>query len=81
MLYLAHLQMKRKTFERDAHILSSLTVEQLKVAEQQEQANKPITNPAVNLLRSHLHTTSGRIMSTDLGQYRLQPRSGPHPSC
>ena len=51
VLLSARLQMQRKTFEKDAHILSTITAETLQRAQQEEEHGRPISDPAVRLLR------------------------------
>ncbi|PBK58622.1 hypothetical protein ARMSODRAFT_900264, partial [Armillaria solidipes] len=68
----ARLQMRRKTFNADAQIMASITEEMLEHAQQQEEDKVPITDPAIQLLRSHVHTSSGRIMGSDASRYRLR---------
>ncbi|KAI6120909.1 hypothetical protein EDD16DRAFT_1573528 [Pisolithus croceorrhizus] len=45
----ARIQMQRHTFQRDARLLSTITV----------------SDAAVRLLRQHLYSTAGRVMGTD----------------
>lgn len=68
----ARVQMKRKDFERTARVISTITVEQLKEAQREEEAHQPISNPAVRLLRQHVHATSSRIHGSDQARYRLR---------
>ena len=57
--------MKRQNFEADARILASITVDQLENARREEEQNLPISDPAVRLLRQHVHATSGRVQGSD----------------
>ncbi|OCH89790.1 hypothetical protein OBBRIDRAFT_813030 [Obba rivulosa] len=61
----AWIQIKRRTFEADARILSTITVEKLKKAQDEEDANQPISDPTVRLLRQHIHATAARIFGSD----------------
>ncbi|KAG8221593.1 hypothetical protein J3R82DRAFT_1839 [Butyriboletus roseoflavus] len=45
--------MNRRDFERDALAICSLTITDLRVAEEEEAAHMPITNPHVKSLRKH----------------------------
>jgi len=71
-LYSAHLQMRRKTFESDARLLSTITLEKLEQARNEEENKLPISDPAVRLLQKHIHATGGRIMASDQVRYQLR---------
>lgn len=71
-LYSARLQMRRKTFESDARLLSTITLEKLEQARNEEENKLPISDPAVRLLRKHIHATGGRIMASDQARYQLR---------
>ncbi|KAF8441323.1 hypothetical protein L210DRAFT_3644628 [Boletus edulis BED1] len=60
-----HIQMNRRDFERDAQAIQSLTVKDLKEAENEEALHMPISNPRVKTLRKHLFTSSGRVTGSD----------------
>jgi len=64
--------MRRKTFENDAQLLSSITLESLAKAEEEEKLGKPISNPAIHLLRRHVFATGGRVMGSDHARYQLR---------
>ncbi|KIJ13524.1 hypothetical protein PAXINDRAFT_13640 [Paxillus involutus ATCC 200175] len=64
----ARLQMQRKTFEKDAHLLSTITVEKLQRAQEQEANGLPISDPAVRLLHQHIYATGGRVTGSDQGR-------------
>ncbi|THG97984.1 hypothetical protein EW026_g4134 [Hermanssonia centrifuga] len=68
----AHVQIRRKDFERDGRVMASLTQQQLETARQQEDKGIPITDPAVQTLRKHVHATAGRVMGTDQSRYNLR---------
>ena len=53
-----------KTFEKDAHILSTITAEKLRKA-QEEEKNIPISDPAVHLLHQHIYATGGHVIGSD----------------
>ncbi|CAK5270204.1 unnamed protein product [Mycena citricolor] len=61
----ARLQMRRKDFDKDARILSTITAEALEKSRQEEQQKLPISNPAVRLLRRHIHTAVGRVQGSN----------------
>ncbi len=71
-LYSARIQMKRKNFEGDVRLLSTITVEKLEAARREEENNLPISDPAVRLLRQHVHATAGRVQGSDQVRYQLR---------
>lgn len=68
----ARLQMRRKNFEKEARLLSTITVEKLERASREEKKNEPISDPAIRLLKQHVHATGGRVVGTDQSRYRLR---------
>jgi len=68
----AHFQMLRKTFEKDAHILATIMAEKLRKAQEEEEKNSPITDPAVRLLRQHIYATGGRVVGSDQSRHQLR---------
>ena len=72
VLFSARLQMRRKTFDTDARLLSTITLEKLEKARQEEEKNLPISDPAVCSLRKHIHATGGRVMGSDQVRYQLR---------
>ena len=60
------------TFKADAHLLSTITLGKLKKGQEEEEKNLPISDPAVRLLRKHIHATGGRVMASDQARYQLQ---------
>lgn len=68
----ARVQMTRQTFERDAVKLSTLTVDKLRQAEEQEEQGKYITDPTVKLLRQHIYATAGRVMGSNHAREHLR---------
>ena len=64
--------MQQRTFERDAQLLTTVTVEKLQQAQREEEAHKPITDPSVRLLRRHIYATSGRVMGSDESRSQLR---------
>jgi hypothetical protein len=65
MLLSARLQMNKKTFERDAQLLSRLTVDDLKAAAQDEDQKRTIRHPGVLLLKRHVHAVSSNVYGSD----------------
>ncbi|KAJ3557094.1 hypothetical protein NM688_g1663 [Phlebia brevispora] len=65
----ARLQMQHRDFERDMQLLSTITVEKLKKAEEEEEHHLPISDLAVFALRCHFHATAGRVMSSDQSRH------------
>ena len=68
----ARVQMQRKTFERDARLMSLVTTAKLEAAKQEEEKGLPISDPAVRTLKSHIHSTASRIQGSDQARYRLR---------
>ncbi|KAJ4500187.1 hypothetical protein C8R41DRAFT_893157 [Lentinula lateritia] len=68
----ARIQMRQKTFEAEARLMSIITKESLEEAQRQEEKNKPISDPAVRMLRSHVQTTSGRVIGSDAIRYHAR---------
>jgi hypothetical protein len=68
----ARLQMLRKTFERDAQILSSITAEKLCKAQEEEKKNALISDPAVRLLHQHIYAMGSRVIGSDQARYSLR---------
>lgn len=70
----AHIQMKRKIFERHAQILASITTADLQQAAQEEKQNIPFKNPAIRLLRRHINVSSIRIIGSDKRRLALRSK-------
>ena len=68
----AHVEMKRKKFEEDARLMSTITAAKLEEARIQEEKHQPIADPAVRLLRSHVHAAAGKVQGTDQSRYHLR---------
>lgn len=49
-----------------------ITLEKLEKARDKEMRNVPISDPAVQLLRQHIHGTGGQVMASDQARYQLQ---------
>lgn len=68
----ARLQMSRKTFDKDAQLLSTLTLERLQKAQDTEEKNIPISDPLIQLLRKHVYATSACIVGSDYSRFQLR---------
>jgi len=71
VLSLAQLQMNRKTFKKDARLLSTLTLEKLETAQKAEENNAPISDPLIQLLQKHVYATGARVIGLDYSRYQL----------
>ncbi|KAF8145651.1 hypothetical protein K438DRAFT_1735322 [Mycena galopus ATCC 62051] len=67
------IQMRRKNFEKDARILATITTAKLEQASREEEQRIPISDPAVRLLRQHVHAAVSRVSGSN--QSRCQSRS------
>ncbi|CAK5283390.1 unnamed protein product [Mycena citricolor] len=61
----ARIQMRRKDFEKDAWILSAITQQALEKAKIEEDQKQRISDPAVCLLRQHVHSAVGRVQGSN----------------
>ncbi|KAJ6543482.1 hypothetical protein B0H10DRAFT_2389367 [Mycena sp. CBHHK59/15] len=61
----ARIQMRRKNFEKYARLMATITPEKLKQACREEEQKLPISDPAVQLLRQHVHSTVGRVKGSN----------------
>ncbi len=68
----ASIQMRRGDFERDARVMASLNMEKLEQARIEEEKGLPPSDPAVRLLRKHVHATAGRVVGTDNARIRMR---------
>lgn len=68
----ARIQMKRHTFEREAHTVAAVTAEKLNRAKAEEERGLPISDAAVNALKKHVYATASRVSGTDQSRYRLR---------
>ena len=68
----ARHQMKRRDFEALSHL--NLTTAELRQAQEDEEAGRPILNARVQLLRRHIWATAGRVMGSNASRahYRGQ---------
>ena len=68
----ARVQMQRHTFDRDARVLSSLTIGKLQQAQEEEAEGKIISDPAVKLMRQHIYATAGRVIGSNHAREHLR---------
>ncbi len=68
----ARIQMKRRTFDQEVAILSSITTAALRRASEQEANKQPVTDPAIMLLKRLVHGAAGRVQGTDAGRYKIR---------
>lgn len=69
-LFSARHQMKRRDFEALSTL--NLTADDLRQAQADEEANRPISNPRVQLLRKHIWATAGRVMGSDASRAKYR---------
>lgn len=69
----ARIQMKRADFDRVSRTLSTLTVERLRKAQEEEENHQPISDAAVRLLKEHVEAVASRVLGSD--QMRIRFRS------
>ncbi len=60
--------MTHKDFEEDLDSLSQVTLDNLKLAAEEDLQKKPITEPNVHKLMKHLKVTAGRVLGTNQSQ-------------
>ncbi|GJF00155.1 helitron helicase-like domain-containing protein [Phanerochaete sordida] len=68
----AKIQMRRRDFDTVAAQLSTLTVDKLKRAQQEEENGQAFSDPAVRTLRKHVHAVAGRVVGCDSARYRYR---------
>jgi hypothetical protein len=68
----ARLQMRRLNFERDARLMETVTGEMLAKAKAEEENHVLTQDPAVRLLKQHVHATAGRVQGSDQSRYQLR---------
>ncbi len=68
----ARVQMRRRTFDDEVHVLSTITRSSLHRAVEEEAAKQPITDPAVLLLKRLVHGAAGRVQGTDASRYKIR---------
>ena len=55
----AKIQMKTARFRQESQLLRTVTIDKLRRAQAEEDAKKPISDPAIQALRKHVHGTLG----------------------
>ena len=50
----AKLQMKKRDYDRNTHLMASITLGDLQAAKKEEEQNRPISNPAVEVMKTHV---------------------------
>ena len=70
----ARIQMRRRDFQRDAMLLTSLTFDDLREAEREEANNQIITNSRVSVLHRHVFATASHVKGSNQSRanYRSQ---------
>ena len=68
----ATIQMKTKRFQKDFQTLRTVTLDKLRHAQVEEDTNKPISDPAVQLLKTHVNATLGRVVGSDQSRYQMR---------
>ncbi|KAJ6518280.1 hypothetical protein C8R47DRAFT_960204, partial [Mycena vitilis] len=68
----ARIQMRRKNFEKDARLMATITPEKLQQACREEEQKLPISDPAVRLLRQHVHSTVARVKGSNQARTSLR---------
>ena len=68
----ARLQMKRRDFDKHAATITSLDPARLKAAAAEESKGRPVSDPAVRLLKKHLYAGIGRVMGSNQSRYQLR---------
>lgn len=68
----SRIQIKRHTFEREAHTVATITAEKLDQARVEEERGVPVSDEAVRALKRHVYATAARVSGTDQSRYRLR---------
>ena len=71
-LFSAKIQMQCSDFERNAQLMSSITIEDLQRAREQEEHNAPITHPGILLLKKHMFKVCSRVKGSDSSRIQLR---------
>jgi hypothetical protein len=69
----ARLQMRRPNFEKEGRLIASVTVQKLQQACDEEAHGRPVSDPAVRLLRNLTYGAASRVQGSNAA--RLQLRS------
>ena len=68
----ARIQIRTQKFQKDTEILRTLTVDKLRQAAKEEDTQTPVTDPAVNLLKTHVRATMGHVTGSDQSRYQVR---------
>lgn len=68
----ARVQMRRRTFEKEATILSTITEERMRRAQEQEEAGESPSDEGIVLLKRLVHGAAGRVQGTDSSRYNIR---------
>jgi hypothetical protein len=68
----ARIEMNRRDFDATAHILSTITPEDLRQAADEEEKGLSLSNHAVRVLKNHMHATSRRVIGSDAARFQLR---------
>jgi hypothetical protein len=68
----AKIQIRTQKFQRDSQMLRTLTIDKLRQAQNEEEAQTPVTDPTVNMLKTHVHTTMGHVTGSDQSRYQVR---------
>lgn len=68
----ARIQMRRSNFAADAALLSSITLDDLAHAAEEESAGRTISSAAVRLLKKRVHATAARVSGSDASRMALR---------
>jgi hypothetical protein len=71
-LFSARIQIRRKDFERYARAVQTIDADKLRQATKEEEQGRPISDPAIRLLRKHVHTGTGRVQGSNQSRYQLR---------
>ncbi|KAL6302018.1 hypothetical protein BKA93DRAFT_818757 [Sparassis latifolia] len=71
-LHSARVEIQKKDFDRDAAQLSSITIQRLKSAAEQEANHQPISDPGVRLLRKHLYASAMHVTGSNSSREKLR---------
>ena len=68
----ASIQMKTKRYHKDIQILRTVTLDKLRHAQVEEEAKKPISDLAIQVLKTHVNATLGGVLGSDQSRYQMR---------
>jgi hypothetical protein len=71
-LLTARLKMNKQSFEREARIIQTITREKLALAQNEEDRNIPISDPAIRLLRKTVHGALVHVIGSNESRYQMR---------